>query len=390
MAVGKGHEAVVRTLLKHGALPSESNALVFALQENRLDFLTLLLENGADANKGVPLKKAIAVRSAPACVMLIRAEASIGRFIADLIRVAVEGESLELLELLRSRQVDLLSGREEHLAKAVGSGSLQVAKFLLELSTAAAPANADDLLKAACSRGDLLMLELLCSMPAISPRPFFSDLLVISVKAGHLEILKSLQSLGADIHFGDFSLLRLAAEEGQVEVVQCLIDGGAEAHAGDGVALKKSSQAGHHAVVKLLLEIPVDPKIAQDALALARQCNHQSVMALFRAKGIMLKEKERERDSTREDRKSAGLFTFAWFASFGSQQSSSQWGSSSLSPDELRQAKMQQAVVQQEQQRERDQEVQRQHQRDGHHHHQQQQQQQQQFRPTEESYLKIL
>ena len=337
-AVTKGHEAVVHSLLKNGALPSEGNALVCALQENRLDLLKLLLESGADANKGVPLKKAIAMRSVPGCLMLIRADASIGRFIGDLIRVGVEGESVELLELLHARQVDMSAIRDDQLAKAVGMGSLEVATFFLGLSPTS-PGNAEQLLRTCCSAGHLLLLELFCSVASVSYRPLLVDLLVVAVREGHLEIVRCLQSLGGDLNAGDCSLLALAAGEGNINIVQYLIEQGATPHAGEGAALKKSSQSGNLAIVKILLEYPADPKITTEAMVLARKFGNQEIMVYFRTKGFVLKEKEKEKDP--EERKSSSFFGLGWLQSWSSspKEQPAPGSSSQLSPDEVRQAR---------------------------------------------------
>lgn len=130
----RGDERIVKLLLQHGASPRECNALGNSLAENHLNIAEFLIEQGADPNQGVPLKRTIAMKSPRLCLLLIQKGASIGRFVNDLVNLGVEQGSVELLELLLSRQVDLVQNREENLLVATMRNHYELVQFFLRLS----------------------------------------------------------------------------------------------------------------------------------------------------------------------------------------------------------------------------------------------------------------
>jgi len=72
---------------------------------------------------------------------------------------------------------------------------------------------------------------------------------------GHLEVVKYLVSVGANIHADNAHALRWSAENGHLEVVKFLVSIGANIHADDDFAFRWSAENGHLEVVKYLVNI---------------------------------------------------------------------------------------------------------------------------------------
>ena len=69
-------------------------------------------------------------------------------------------------------------------------------------------------------------------------------------RLGHLEILKYLVSIGADVRSGNDFTLMLAAANGYLEIVIYLISLGAYIHSNNNYAIIAASENGHLEVVK--------------------------------------------------------------------------------------------------------------------------------------------
>src|SRR5690606_34115855 len=66
---------------------------------------------------------------------------------------------------------------------------------------------------------------------------------------GHLEVVKYLVGLGADIHANNEYALRWAAENGHLEMVKYLVGLGADIHVDNEQALRGAAESGHLEVV---------------------------------------------------------------------------------------------------------------------------------------------
>jgi len=79
--------------------------------------------------------------------------------------------------------------------------------------------------------------------------------LQLSAESGYLEVVKYLASVGANVHADDDYALGLSAKHGHLEVVKYLVDIGADVHANDGYALRWSAGNGYLETVKYLVSI---------------------------------------------------------------------------------------------------------------------------------------
>lgn len=113
----------------------------------------------------------------------------------------------------------------------------------------------------------------------------FGTWLHIAVKEGHLELVRALISMGADVNarggtFGG-TAINLAAGYGHLDIVRILLDEGAELDVSEPERnpLFSAIQGGHLEIVKLLVERGIDYRVRytgesmkeMDALAFARE-----------------------------------------------------------------------------------------------------------------------
>ena len=75
---------------------------------------------------------------------------------------------------------------------------------------------------------------------------------------GHLEVVKFLVSVGADAHVCDYEAFILASRNGHLEVVKFLVSVGANIHSHNDYAIKWASRNGHLDVVKFLISKGAD------------------------------------------------------------------------------------------------------------------------------------
>ncbi len=83
----------------------------------------------------------------------------------------------------------------------------------------------------------------------------------LASKNGHLEVVKYLVSLGANIRSENDFALKYASRNGHLEVVKYLVSLGANIHADYDYAVKYASQNGHLDVVKYLVSLGAPPTI---------------------------------------------------------------------------------------------------------------------------------
>ena len=104
-----------------------------------------------------------------------------------------------------------------------------------------------------------------------------------AIKAGDLEKVKHLVSIGADIHSGNNEAVMLASIFGHLEIVKYLCEAGADIQSCKNQAVQCASEYGHIQVVKYLCEVGADiSKISE---------NHKKYI-LF-CKKMEMKKKER-------------------------------------------------------------------------------------------------
>ena len=75
---------------------------------------------------------------------------------------------------------------------------------------------------------------------------------------GHLEIVKYLVSLGADIRAAGDYAVRWASENGHLETVKYLVSVGADIRAENDLAVRWASENGHLEIVKYLVSVGED------------------------------------------------------------------------------------------------------------------------------------
>ena len=77
---------------------------------------------------------------------------------------------------------------------------------------------------------------------------------------GHLETVKYLVSLGADIKAEDNYIVRLASGSGHLETIKYLVSLGADIKAQNNYAVQLASEYGHLETVKYLVSLGADVK----------------------------------------------------------------------------------------------------------------------------------
>lgn len=100
----------------------------------------------------------------------------------------------------------------------------------------------------ACKNGDLETVKTLLTANVNVDYP-----LCLASEHGHLEIVKLLLALGANLHVHGNAPLRRASENNHPEVVKVLITFGANINACDNDSLYRAANYGHFEVVKVLL-----------------------------------------------------------------------------------------------------------------------------------------
>jgi len=285
----KGYDKIVQLLIKHGAQVNYSaTPLLNAITSKNTEITRILLENKADPNKGAPLKKAISNQIPDICILLMKYGATVGRFITELVNLAVEQNSLLLIEFLHSRTINVRGENDQTLIDAVSLGHVEIVQFLLE--NGANPNTNDGApLRISVTNGYLQITDLLVTFGADGRRKD-DELLTIAAKQGHLSTLTYLLSLGGDCHVDEDAPFRMAAQNGHLDVVRYLIlDKQADVRAKEGQALKKASQNNHVEVVKFLLEIEEEKKYCLDALTAAMRAGHFQVVHVYNLKGWEIK-----------------------------------------------------------------------------------------------------
>jgi len=106
-----------------------------------------------------------------------------------------------------------------------------------------------------------------------------SSALEVSAKSGHLGVVKYLVSVGANIHTNNDYALELSAKHGHLGVVKYLVDIGADIHVDNGYALRWSAEYGHLEVVKYLISVGANIHTHNDyALGLSAYYGHLEIV----------------------------------------------------------------------------------------------------------------
>jgi ankyrin repeat protein len=115
----------------------------------------------------------------------------------------------------------------------------------------------------ACETGNLTELQHLIVLGGVhliyAPTPGWdAEPIGVASEHGHLDMVKYLVGLGADVHVNDDEPIRVASEHGHVEVVEYLVELGADIHVRDDEPLRWASEKGHLPVVKYLVSVGAD------------------------------------------------------------------------------------------------------------------------------------
>ena len=145
--------------------------------------------------------------------------------------------------------------------------------------------NVDQLLADACTTGILVLAKIAISRGAninnlyIINYIHYSSPCTIASRYGHLDILKYLVEVGANIHIKDDYALRKASRYGHLEVVKYLVSLGANIHAQNEGALAQASEKGHLEIVKYLVSLDADIHAHSEwALKVASRHGHLEVI----------------------------------------------------------------------------------------------------------------
>ena len=89
----------------------------------------------------------------------------------------------------------------------------------------------------------------------------FNVPLIYVCKFGNLERLKHLVSQGADVHFNDDAIFRIAAKYGQLKIMKYLVSQGADIHVKNEIALRYASANGCIKIVRYLVSQGADVNV---------------------------------------------------------------------------------------------------------------------------------
>jgi len=77
----------------------------------------------------------------------------------------------------------------------------------------------------------------------------------IGAEYGHLDFVKYMVSIGANVRYSNGMPLRMCSKNGHLETVKYLVEVGADVHARDDIALRRAAESGHLDVVKYLVGV---------------------------------------------------------------------------------------------------------------------------------------
>ncbi|XP_065583414.1 ankyrin-1-like [Artemia franciscana] len=267
LAVQKGRADLCKLLIKSGAELDATNAhgktpLVTAIKVNNLNLVEILLDRGANPNRGECLHLAVQKGRADLCKLLIdkmKSSAEIDAMNAHgktPLATAIKANNLNLVEILLDRGADPNYG--ECLHHAVKKGRVNICKLLIDFGAKLDAMNAkkDTPLLIAIRNNNLELVILLLDRGAnpncgeclhLFVQKGRADLcklsiksgaeldatnahgktpLVIAIKANNLNLVKILLDRGADPNCGE--CLHLAIKIGRVDIVPFLVLCGAK------------------------------------------------------------------------------------------------------------------------------------------------------------------
>ncbi|XP_068248922.1 kinase D-interacting substrate of 220 kDa-like [Palaemon carinicauda] len=195
-----------------------------------------------------------------------------------------EKGNLENVKDLVSRGADVNYGSGVPLWNAAKGGYIEIVKYLLE---SGANPDGDESFKGgivavAAEHNHLDILDLLIASGAsVTPGIYGSDVLFRAAENGHVEAVRKLIQVGANVNHGDgFSLLN-AAKNGHLEVVKAFIDAGADVNAGEGWILDNAAEAGQTEVMKILIAAGATKEHLDFAMSAAAKGGHFETVKLL-------------------------------------------------------------------------------------------------------------
>jgi ankyrin repeat protein len=277
MAVGRGDQTAVQSLLKRGADPNAQNALgltplFFAAASGQTPIIEALLQAGAKLDApspyGTPLTFATMAGSAPAATLLLARGADLNPFRADgitALMMASRAGSVEIVaELLRRKAA--INAKDNDGATALSfaarEGHEAIGRLLLDGGAAVDAADS--------RRWTPLMYA------AVNGHAGFARLLLEKGAQANAREVKGRTPLLLAVTYGDHP-----------EVVRALLDGGADprALAGNRTALALATARGHKESALLLREPAVVPALAaaNGAQRTPKQAAQSSLKAIQRS-----------------------------------------------------------------------------------------------------------
>lgn len=168
-----------------------------------------------------------------------------------LYEAAKRGE-LELVKEAIKKGVDIHKFNEITLTYASGGGHLEILKYLVALG-ANIHAN-NQILRWASEKGHLEVVKYLVELGVNIH--FNNDAALRSASAGgHLDIVKYLEGLGANIHANNDDALRSASQNGRLNVIKYLLSKGANPNAIDHHTLERADVYGYYEIIKYLASL---------------------------------------------------------------------------------------------------------------------------------------
>lgn len=202
----------------------KNNALIYAVHNNKSDFVIDLLETGADI------------------------EAFTGTWDGTPMIVSVRSGNIDMVRLLVKLGADINTSHGMPLRTAAGKGMFHISKLLIDMG---------------------------------ADKNTFNDAFLNAVSSGHVTTTKLLLDNGVDVHYSDEYALYIASNSGFDDVVSLLLDNGANIEANYGMALRGAMSNNKFTTVKLLLDRGVRQSLINTVLLEAKDIGTRKMIKLL-------------------------------------------------------------------------------------------------------------
>ncbi len=285
-ACAYGHLEVVKYLVSIGAdinINSKWPALFYASEHMQEEIIRYLISIGANIHSNT--EYALYAACSNNKLQLVKYLVSLGADIhvkeeneSIMTTCAVERGHLDILKYLVSIGADIDGGKDRLVTIASRQGYLHIVKYLVSLGADMNAHGKENLIESV-SGGYLELTQYFIDNGVA----YDDNTLRCASKYGHLEIVKYLVSLGADIHAEGEWALKYACKKDHINVVEYLVSKGSNIRVDDNLPLDIACKYGNIEIAKYLVSLGADIyAIKKDSLRYAvNRCRFQIMRYLL-------------------------------------------------------------------------------------------------------------